>query len=139
MLAVMSAKWVGDIFTMGINEEQLVLKSIPFLEHHPPKSSFGVEVHQVMHRGAVCILDVENVAKIVDVYLCISFTHQLKILTNTNHNGFPVVSNDSVTRKRTFRGFILRKQLLILLEKKMYRAHDDSPSGMHSLPMLSKA
>jgi len=39
-----------------------------------------------------------------------------KLLKGTNHNGFPVVD----TKDNTFRGFITRNQLLILLERRQY-------------------
>lgn len=40
MLAIMSAKWVGDAFGKSIYEEMMELKSITFLEHHPPVSTY---------------------------------------------------------------------------------------------------
>ncbi len=43
------------------------------------------------------------------------------MLKSTTHNGYPVVKNLGDDRPATYRGFILRKQLLILLEKNKFQ------------------
>jgi hypothetical protein len=120
MLAVMSAKWVGDAISKSIYEELIgesaivitvhaniitELKSIPFLEHHPPLSTYELTVTDVMKKPVVCINQVESLRKIVE------------ILETTKHNGFPVVSYEGPLRPKTYRGLITRTQLLVLLER----------------------
>jgi len=109
MLAVMCAKWVGDACSKSIYEELMELKSITFLEHHPPSSTYLMNVSDVMQSSVVCINEVESVAKIVE------------ILRTTTHNGFPVVKRLGDNRSLTYRGMILRKQLLILLHMQKYQ------------------
>ena len=108
MLAVTCAKWVGDSFSKSIYDELLELKGIPFLEPHPPHYTFLTGVVDIMNSNVVCLKEVESLKKIVEV------------LQTTSHNGFPVVKKLSETRKQVYCGFILRKQLLILLEKQKY-------------------
>jgi len=109
MLAVTCAKWVGDAFSKSIYDELLELKSIPYLEPHPPHYSFLTSVSDVMAPEVVCINEVENLRTIVD------------ILKTTTHNGFPVIKKVNEDRKQVFCGLILRRQLLILLNTKKYQ------------------
>jgi chloride channel 7 len=67
MLAVMMAKWVGDYFGPAIYEEISELKSIPFLEHHTPHSTFMKTATQVMAENVICIQEVERLDFIIQV------------------------------------------------------------------------
>jgi len=119
MTAVMSAKLCGDFFTKSIYEALMDLKSIPYLELHPPQSTFSASATDAMQTNVICFHAIERVSRIVEV------------LKNTKHNGFPVVSKDSDDKSKTYRGFILRKQLLILIHCKQYYPADSSgASGM---------
>jgi len=118
MLAVMCAKWVGDTLSKSIYDELMDLKSIPFLEHHPPHSTYELGVVDVMHSNVKCINTIERLSKIV------------KLLETTTHNGFPVVSNEGPERKKTYRGFILRNQLLILIQRQQYVGTDKTVPGL---------
>lgn len=44
----MSAKWIGDALSKSIYEEISELKSIPYLEHHPPYSTYKL-TGKVLH------------------------------------------------------------------------------------------
>jgi len=109
MLAVMCAKWVGDACSKSIYEELMELKSITFLEHHPPSSTYLMNVSDVMQTSVVCVNEIETVARVVE------------ILRTTTHNGFPVVKRSGDNRSVTYKGMILRKQLLILLQMQKYQ------------------
>jgi len=125
MVAVMSAKWVGDAFSKSVYEELSDLKSIPYLEHHPPHSTYALTVLDVMNSNVICVQEVERLSKVVE------------ILKTTNHNGFPVVERESDERPFTYKGFIDRKVLLILLERKMYHAnYDTAPDGVLDYSMM---
>jgi len=115
ILTVMVAKWVGDALSHPIYEDKIEVKSIPFLEHHPPLSTYELGVTDIMAREVDCIYMVDKLSRIVDV------------LTNTRHNGFPVVSKEEDGRERTFRGFITRNHLLILMERRQYSGPGSSP------------
>jgi chloride channel 7 len=108
MLAVTCAKWVGDAFSKSIYDELMELKSIPYLENHPPHYTYLTGIEDVMAHPVVCINEVENLKKIVE------------ILQTTSHNGFPVVKKVSEDRKQVYCGIVLRKQLLVLLETHKY-------------------
>lgn len=44
MFAVIFAKWVGDTLSFSLNEELMQLKSIIYLDHHPPKYTFLMNI-----------------------------------------------------------------------------------------------
>jgi len=122
--AVMCAKWVGDSLTKSVYEEISDLKSIAFLEHHPPHSTHLLTVIDSMETDVVCIRQVEKLSIIVE------------ILRSNNHNGFPVITSDSAELPCTYRGFIERKLLLILLEQQQYHSVSHDPPGLLSQDIL---
>eukprot|EP01117_Protostelium_nocturnum_P016619 TRINITY_DN6623_c0_g1_i1.p1 TRINITY_DN6623_c0_g1~~TRINITY_DN6623_c0_g1_i1.p1 ORF type:complete len:804 (-),score=233.35 TRINITY_DN6623_c0_g1_i1:12-2423(-) len=113
LVAVLTAKLVGDALSRPIYEELASIKSIPILELHPPSFAFRVGVTEVMAKPVQCIYEKDTLNNII------------RVLKTTNHNGFPVVSNEGVGREKTFRGIILRKQLLILLDRQQYSQKED--------------
>jgi len=118
MLAVMLAKWTGDIFSHGIYEELMELKSVTFLGGHPPHNTYKLSVQEVMHKDVICFNIQEKVSTIIDV------------LRNSMHHGFPVVK-DTKDGRKVYCGFILKKQLLVLLHTGQYAG-----AGMSQPPML---
>lgn len=66
MIAVMGAKWVGDGLGKAIYEELLEVKSIPFLEYHPPSHVLRLNVTEHMS-PAICVKDVENISTVIKV------------------------------------------------------------------------
>jgi len=108
VLAVMSAKWVGDAFSRSIYEELIEIKSLPALQHHPPHKTNLWTVKDVMASPVVTLREVESVDRI------------MRILRDSTHMGFPVVTGGQ-DELGFYRGFILRKQLLILLDKQLYK------------------
>lgn len=112
MLAVMIAKFVGDLFSRSIYEEWMEMKAIPFLGHRPPPLTDSMCVTDAMQSNVLCFNETENLERIIE------------ILETTNHNGFPVVKNYGEDREHTFRGMILRKQILILLDRQLYQEKD---------------
>jgi len=121
MFAVMFAKWVGDGLSKSLYEDLIELKSIIFLDHHPPHFTYLLSVTDVMAQDVTCLNEVESLERIVE------------ILQNSKHNGFPVVQYESEERDRTYKGFILRKQLLILIEKQQYQPRDTALSAQEVL------
>ncbi|PRP77290.1 chloride channel protein, partial [Planoprotostelium fungivorum] len=119
LLAVLVAKFVGDAISKPLYEELAAIKSIPLLEYHPPTFAFRVGVTEVMSPDVQCI-DVKD-----------SLDRIVHILQSTNHNGFPVVDNKGLGREKTFRGIILRTQLMVLLDRQQYQ-----PPGLETAAML---
>jgi hypothetical protein len=46
------------------------------------------------------------------------------VLRTTSHNGFPVIKKKSESRTKTYVGFMLRKQLMLLLDQQKYYPKD---------------
>jgi len=113
ILVVMVGKWTGDVFNEGIYEHLIELKRIPFLPSHPASSTRSLTVTNEMAREVVTV---PTLLKVSDA---------LRILKETRHNGFPVVLPDS---RNVVCGIILRSQLLILLDKRVFGYEEDFPS-----------
>ncbi|MGH0158600.1 UNVERIFIED_CONTAM: hypothetical protein FKN15_000324 [Acipenser sinensis] len=87
MLVLMTAKIVGDYFVEGLYDIHIKLQSVPFLHWEAPATSHALTAREVMSSPVTCFSRFEKVGNIVDV------------LSNaaTNNNGFPVVSEFSVS------------------------------------------
>ncbi|XP_066926513.1 H(+)/Cl(-) exchange transporter 7-like [Clytia hemisphaerica] len=129
MLCIIVAKWVGDFFNEGIYDIHIKLAGVPFLDWEPPQLTSNITMSQVMKTPVVCFHTEERVSRIIDV------------LKNTasHHNGFPVVDNvpQTVEGRRktfgTFRGTILRSQLIILLKQKVFHERGTTHTRKHRL------
>lgn len=115
MITLITAKWVGDFFNEGIYDIHIQLSGVPLLAWEPPPMSYNVYASEVMSHPVVVFKTVENVGRIVQV------------LTEETYNGFPVVdestSNQQVGKVNSFgklRGLILRYQLIVLLQNKVF-------------------
>ncbi|XP_049523316.1 H(+)/Cl(-) exchange transporter 7 isoform X1 [Dermacentor silvarum] len=128
MIALTVAKWVGDFFSEGLYDIHLQLAGVPFLGWEAPSRSSNISARQVMGYPVVTFRTVENVGRIIDV------------LASCPHNGFPVVdtaeehSGEDHSFGR-FRGIILRWQLIVLLQYKMFQS--DSEGACHRRLRLS--
>ena len=105
MIAAMISKWCGDYFTHPLYDALIEAQRIPFLESDPSPIFDILRVRDVM-KAPVCCLNLHATIKEICEALC-----------NFNHNGFPVVESD---QNAVFRGFILRNQLLVLLQEKAW-------------------
>jgi chloride channel 7 len=126
MLALITAKWVGDYFNEGLYDIHIRLNSIPLLSWEPVAMPRVIYASEVMSAPVVTFRTQENVGHLIDT------------LRSEKHNGFPVVDEEhsmseslyeSIRRNRCsgrFRGMILRWQLIILLKKKMFNENSDS-------------
>ena len=124
----MVAKWVGDYFTEGLYDIHINLNGVPILAWEPPALNRNVYASEIMSTPVVTLSSTERVGTIVDM------------LKRETHNGFPVVDEidpmresfyDSLPSNRSsgrFRGFILRWQLIVLLQKKMFNETSEERS-----------
>lgn len=145
ILVVMIGKWVGDYFNESVYEHLIELKHIPYLPRRPAHHTEKLLLKDVMTR---------NVSTLPPL---VSVRDLLKLLRSTRHNGFPVVmdssliehydndeedfnprasrlslklSNDPEAKK--YVGLILRNQLIILLQRRIFGPLDSfAPIGMH--------
>lgn len=113
MVTVMAAKWIGDLFNEGLYDIHIQLSSVPFLDWEPPPYSYTIYASEVMSYPVVCVRSVEKIGFIENM------------LKTESHNGFPVVdvtedSYDNVHTFGTYRGMILRWQLIVLLQHKVF-------------------
>lgn len=138
MIVLMIAKWVGDFFNEGLYDIHIKLQGVPLLGWEAPVMAVEMYVSDIMSTKVVSFNTVEKVGRIVDV---------LKD-RNSHHNGFPVVdhhhtNNDEDSSlagelgKRetfgTFRGLILRSQLIVLLKSKMFSEGNPPAATKQSL------
>jgi len=108
MFSVMIAKWVGDIFTFPLYDVLLALKGIPFIDSEPPYCMEKMDAHDIMTK------DVKMFP------LVVSIGHIIETLKNCNHNGFPVIDTGDKGQSKTLKGLIIRRQLTVLLETKIW-------------------
>eukprot|EP01132_Coremiostelium_polycephalum_P002121 gene2121-2612_t len=79
ILVVMLAKWTGDAFNESVYEHLIELKYIPFLPSQSPLHTRQKTVADVMAKEVKTVPEIVSVRTVVE------------LLTNTTHNGFPVV------------------------------------------------
>jgi chloride channel 3/4/5 len=124
MIAVMLAKWIGDVFSpRGIYESWIQFKEYPYLENKDDPNMPHVLVSSVMTR-------VEEM-KCFDANRPYTVESLQSILRTTSYRGFPVVAfkkgtsetvdettaNRHVPRDNTFLGYISRAELVFALER----------------------
>ncbi|KAM7296867.1 H(+)/Cl(-) exchange transporter 7 [Ixodes scapularis] len=115
MIALTVAKWVGDFFSEGLYDIHLQLAGVPFLGWEAPSKSSHISAREVMGYPVITFRMVENVGNIIDV------------LASCPHNGFPVVDTPEEQSSEEhcfgrYRGIILRWQLIVLLQYKMFHS-----------------
>ncbi|KAL7051504.1 hypothetical protein ACKWTF_004484 [Chironomus riparius] len=110
ILALTSAKWMGDYFNEGIYDTQIKVSKVPFLHWHSPNKFLVTKANKIMSEQVVCVRMKESVEYIVN------------ILKNTSYHGFPVVDQvDDINRNSgRLRGFILRTQLIVILKRSFF-------------------
>jgi len=117
MITLLMAKWVGDYFNEGIYDTHIQLMGVPILGWEPPPLSRNIYATEVMSTPVITLSSVENVGRIIDV------------LSNEPYNGFPVVDTPLFNNGRSFgttRGIILRSQLIVMLQHKLYNENAES-------------
>ncbi|XP_045214169.2 H(+)/Cl(-) exchange transporter 7-like isoform X2 [Mercenaria mercenaria] len=121
MVVLMVSKWIGDLFNEGIYDMHIHLQGVPLLGWEPPVLSSNISAREVMSHPVTVLRTHEKVGRIVD------------ILKAESHNGFPVVQDydpdrvqhDGVQTFGTFRGVVLRDQLIVLLKLKIFEEYPD--------------
>lgn len=113
IITVIAAKWTGDYFNEGIYDTLIQLEGVPLLAWEPPPVVNNIYASEVMSHPVVTLKSVENVGHIVE------------LLKLTTYNGFPVVDpplsdQSEVTTYGRIRGLILRSQLIVILQQKLF-------------------
>ncbi|XP_046616599.1 H(+)/Cl(-) exchange transporter 7 isoform X1 [Neodiprion virginianus] len=118
IIVLLMAKWVGDFFNEGIYDIHIQMTGVPILPWEPPPLSNNIYASEIMSHPVVTLKTVENVGHIVELLKCVSF------------NGFPVVDpptsdQEEINSYGRFRGLILRSQLIVLLQNKIYNEYSE--------------
>ncbi|VEN38135.1 unnamed protein product [Callosobruchus maculatus] len=118
IITLIAAKWTGDFFNEGIYDTLIQLSGVPFLPWEPPPLVHNIYASEVMSHPVITLKCVENVGHIVE------------LLRLTSYNGFPVVDpplsdQSEVTTYGRIRGLILRSQLIVILQKKIFNETSD--------------
>lgn len=124
ILVVMIAKWIGDYCSHSIYHKLIEMKGFPFLENNPPKEYVARSVTDFMEKNVVKFEEIEKVSTIAQV------------LGDTRHHGFPVIAREG----GRFKGMILRNQLLVLLQNKIFvedNSQEMQPDVKFSYPQFS--
>ncbi|KAI4456765.1 chloride channel protein clc family member [Holotrichia oblita] len=113
IVTLIAAKWTGDFFNEGIYDTHIQLSGVPLLPWDPPPMANNIYASEVMSHPVVTLKSVENVGHIVE------------LLKLTTYNGFPVVDppmsdHGEVTTYGKIRGLILRSQLIVILQRKIF-------------------
>ncbi|CAH3997340.1 H(+)/Cl(-) exchange transporter 7 isoform X1 [Pieris brassicae] len=113
IVTLVVAKWIGDFFNEGIYDILIQLAGVPLLPWEPPPLAHNIYASEVMSHPVFTLRTVENVGHIVEM---------LKVVT---YSGFPVVDppladENEVTTYKRLRGMILRSQLIVLIQNKIY-------------------
>ncbi|GFR90060.1 chloride channel protein [Elysia marginata] len=134
MISLIVAKWVGDQFNEGIYDIHIHVQGVPMLGWEPLPLSSNLSVKSVMSHPVTVFRMVETVERII------------RVLKEEKHNGFPIVTNynpDNSTPEEqveletfgTFRGLILRSQLIMMLKKKLFVENPNLQSILKDLKM----
>ncbi|EDW09284.1 H(+)/Cl(-) exchange transporter 7 [Drosophila mojavensis] len=110
IIALISAKWVGDYFNDGIYDTVIEVNHVPMLPWEPLPQYKGLTAQAILSKPVVCIKLRDRAHYIYEV------------LHKCNHNGFPVVDDVEGDRRSEGRvcGIILRSQLIVILLRSLY-------------------
>jgi len=106
MLVFAGARYTGNAFNKAMYDMQIELADLPFLDNMMPSGVNLLKYHPVsdiMSRPVHTINEINKVGVVYD------------LLSNTTHNGFPVIA-----RNGQLRGFIMRKTLCSILKMKAF-------------------
>lgn len=122
IIAIYVGNWMAHhIHHEGAYEADLErLGEVRFLQSEPPRHIISVTAAEMMAPNVITLTEIVSVAAVI------------KILKNTQHNGFPIIRHTEVNDEGQLVGLILRHQLLLLLEQ---RAMIEVDSEMLQLPL----
>lgn len=131
IIVLIMAKWVGDFFNEGIYDIHTQMAGIPLLPWEPPPLSNNIYASEIMSHPVVTLKTVETVGHVLELLKCVTF------------NGFPVVdppSSDEIEIHSygQFRGLILRSQLIVLLQNKIFNEYSANWDKILSIKMFRK-
>lgn len=132
MLALMAARWVGNVFNHGLYDIHIRLKRLPYLEEDVPHvaAERTATAAQIMNPEPRCLPPLVRVGEVYDM------------LRSCRHESFPVVSN---LGERQLAGTVLRRTLCMTLFHRAFAPPGEDPESRNDLktralsPLLSSA
>ena len=152
MCSLVIAKWVGDYLSEGLYDTTISLNGVPLLACDPPNLSRNIYASEIMSTPVICFKTTENVGRIVDILKseshngfpvvddglpsdAMTSVHSDLGYGASGGDRMDLSFNDSVLPSNSasgrFRGLILRHQLIVLLQKKMFNELSDTLEGHH--------
>ncbi|CAD1478227.1 unnamed protein product, partial [Heterotrigona itama] len=124
IIVLILAKW-------GIYDIHTQMAGIPILPWEAPPLSNNIYASEIMSHPIVTLYTVENVGHIVELLKCVTF------------NGFPVVDppnsdEPEIHSYGRFRGLILRSQLIVLLQNKIFNKNPEYWEKSLSIKLFRK-
>ena len=108
MLVLLVSKTVGDCFNMGVYEQIVRMKGLPYLSDHGEPYMRKLVAKDVVSGPLITFSGVEKVGNV------------LHFLKTTGHHGFPVIDDQPFTDAPELVGLVLRSHLLVLLKGKTF-------------------
>eukprot|EP00249_Psilotum_nudum_P011129 c22979_g1_i1 orf=744-3236(-) len=108
MLVLLISKTIGDLFNHSVYDQIVQIKGLPFLEEHPEPYMKHLTALDVCTCSLVTLSGLERVGIIVGV------------LKRTNHNAFPVIDEDPISKNPILYGLVLRSHLLVILKRREF-------------------
>merc|ERR1712242_345334 len=105
MIVCMLAKWVGDMYTIGIYDYIIIIRGYPFL-HEPDEVTFHTNAGDVMDEVIDCLHPAD----------CGSVASLIKFLETGRHGGYPLTRAPA---DPALLGYIHSKQLLELVKSEL--------------------
>eukprot|EP00474_Spongospora_subterranea_P005008 CRZ05466.1 hypothetical protein [Spongospora subterranea] len=128
MMTLMTARWMGGCFNEGLYDIHIHMNGWQFLEFDPPPVVQYLLAFDIMSIEPIYLREVETVARVVEV------------LTNCQHNGFPVVERSEPSSGAVmpaFCGMIKRHHLTVLLQAHCFS--EEMPEPYKSPPRMQYA
>jgi CBS domain-containing protein len=127
ILAIVISNWVAHhIHHAGAYEADLErLGEVCFLPSEPPHKLIAITAGDIMAPDVICFNEIVSVAEVV------------KVLRETQHNGFPVIRHTESDGCGQLVGLILRHQILLLLEQHALMEVDSQLLNRHLAPRMS--
>lgn len=108
MLVLLISKTVADSFNLGVYDQIVKMKGLPYMEAHAEPYMRYLVAGDVVSGPLITFAGVEKVGNIVQA------------LRLTGHNGFPVIDEPPFSDAPELCGLVLRSHLLVLLKGKRF-------------------
>ncbi|KAK6915865.1 CBS domain [Dillenia turbinata] len=108
MLVLLISKTVADCFNIGVYDQMLKMKGLPFMEAHAEPYMRNLVARDVVSAPLITFSGVEKVGTI------------WQTLNMTRHHAFPVIDEPPFSDAPELCGLVLRSHLLVLLKGKKF-------------------